>query len=135
MISHGGTVVFKRAGQKKGAIVLSGNPQSRHQIQQSCKSSALNRRRAISRTRYAVEPLESRLLLSDSGGVIFVMSETGGISKMIGEYTTAVATVNASLISGLSYYSQGIAVSGSDLFVTNPYTGVIGEYTTSGRDG
>jgi hypothetical protein len=39
--------------------------------------------------------------------------------------------VNASLISGLSG-AWGIAVSGSDLFVTNTTTGTIGEYTTSG---
>jgi hypothetical protein len=44
--------------------------------------------------------------------------------------------VNAALISGLSE-PAGIAVSGSDLFVTNIFggmigTGTIGEYTTSG---
>ena len=36
----------------------------------------------------------------------------------IGEYTTSGATVNAALISGLND-PHGIAVSGSDLFVTN----------------
>jgi hypothetical protein len=39
--------------------------------------------------------------------------------------------VNASLISGFNVPS-GIAVSGSNLFVTNYYNGMIGEYTTSG---
>jgi len=39
--------------------------------------------------------------------------------------------VNAALISGLDE-PFGIAVSGSDLFVTNTATGTIGEYTTSG---
>ena len=36
----------------------------------------------------------------------------------IGEYTTSGAIVNASLVSGLNY-PEGIAVSGSNLFVTN----------------
>ena len=57
----------------------------------------------------------------------------------VGEYTTAGATVNASLISGFSF-PEGIAVSGSDLFVANANAtsegslgpGWIGEYTTSG---
>jgi len=49
----------------------------------------------------------------------------------IGEYTTSGATVNASLISGLTG-PDGIAVSGSDLFVVNLLDGTIGEYTTSG---
>jgi hypothetical protein len=49
----------------------------------------------------------------------------------IGEYTTDGATVNPALISGLSE-PYGIAVSGSNLFVTNFDTGTIGEYTTDG---
>jgi DNA-binding beta-propeller fold protein YncE len=49
----------------------------------------------------------------------------------VGEYTTSGATINASLIMGLSS-PRGVAVSGSDLFVTNSFTGTIGEYTTSG---
>src|ERR1035441_7352704 len=48
----------------------------------------------------------------------------------IGEYTTAGATVNASLITGLSY-PEGIAISGNDLFVVNSPSSV-GEYTTTG---
>jgi hypothetical protein len=39
--------------------------------------------------------------------------------------------VNAALISGLSS-PFGIALSGSDLFVSNDFAGTIGEYTTSG---
>ena len=46
------------------------------------------------------------------------------------------ATVNAALVTGLNnsgfYNPLGIAVSGGDLFVTNWYSGTIGEYTTSG---
>jgi PEP-CTERM motif-containing protein len=49
----------------------------------------------------------------------------------VGEYTTSGATVNASLISGLNE-PIGIAVDGSDLFITNAGSGTIGEYTTSG---
>ena len=41
------------------------------------------------------------------------------------------ATLNPSLITGLNS-PYGIAVSGSDLFVTNYVNGTIGEYTTSG---
>ena len=47
------------------------------------------------------------------GDIIFV---TNFGNDTIGEYTTSGTTVNASLISGLSS-PEGIAVSGSDLFV------------------
>ena len=49
----------------------------------------------------------------------------------IGAYTTSGATVNPALISGLTD-ALGIAVSGSNLFVTNQNSGTVGEYTTSG---
>jgi hypothetical protein len=49
----------------------------------------------------------------------------------VGAYSTSGATINASLINGLSNPSA-LAVSGNDLFVLNSDTGVIGEYTTSG---
>src|ERR1017187_1279308 len=62
------------------------------------------------------------------GQDIFVANVASGT---IGEYTTSGATVNASLVSGLSNPS-GIAVSGSDLFVANQGSGTIGEYTTTG---
>ena len=39
--------------------------------------------------------------------------------------------MNASLVSGLRW-PDGIAVSGSDLFVADSGPGTIGEYTTSG---
>jgi DNA-binding beta-propeller fold protein YncE len=64
---------------------------------------------------------------------IFVTNQGQG-NGTIGEYTTSGATVNASLVTGLSN-SYGIAVSGSDLFVTNvtgANSGTVGEYTTSG---
>ena len=61
------------------------------------------------------------------GQDIFVANVASGT---IGEYTTSGATVNASLVSGLGN-PFGIAVSGSDLFVTSVHSG-IGEYTTSG---
>ena len=60
--------------------------------------------------------------------LIFVTEPGNGT---IGEYTTAGAPVNPALISGLSG-PNGIAVSGSDLFVVNQTLGTIGEYTTSG---
>jgi hypothetical protein len=68
-----------------------------------------------------------------SGSHLFVANEA---ADTIGEYTTAGATVNAALVSGLNQPFD-IAVSGSDLFVVNfagtvPRMGTIGEYTTSG---
>ena len=70
-----------------------------------------------------------------SGGNIFVANSGNGT---IGEYTTSGATVNASLISGLTV-PLGIAVSGGDIFVSSlgnaadaTGAGLIGEYTTSG---
>src|SRR5271157_97016 len=58
--------------------------------------------------------------------------ETNNSSGTIGEYTDSGATVNPSLITGLGSFGPfGIAVSGSNLFVTNA-GGTIGEYTTSG---
>jgi len=73
------------------------------------------------------------------GTNLFVADSFNG---RIDEYTTSGATVNASLITGLTgdnlYGPQDIAVSGSNLFVTN-YNfvsngdiGAINEYTTSG---
>src|SRR5450759_792596 len=60
---------------------------------------------------------------------IFVVNTS---ADTIGEYTNSGATVNASLVSGLNE-PLGIAVSGSNLFVTNGYggttgAGTIGEY-------
>jgi autotransporter-associated beta strand protein len=50
----------------------------------------------------------------------------------IGAYTTSGDVVNASLVSGLSH-PVGIAVSGSNIYVTEKFNGTIGAYnTTSG---
>ncbi len=63
-----------------------------------------------------------------SGSDLFVANGTGGT---VGEYTTSGATVNASLVTGL-FSPDGVAVSGSNLFVTNmTYPGEIGVYTIS----
>ena len=72
-----------------------------------------------------------------SGGNLFVTNY--GISGFgtIGEYTLSGATVNANLITGLSY-PIGTVVSGGDLFVANYFPSgngpgnTIREYTTSG---
>jgi hypothetical protein len=54
-----------------------------------------------------------------------------GPNNSIAEYTTSGATVNTSLISGVSGPQDiGIAVSGLDLFVASGST--VGEYTTLG---
>ncbi|HUA65397.1 MAG TPA: hypothetical protein VME24_06090 [Alphaproteobacteria bacterium] len=64
------------------------------------------------------------------GNDLFVANNVG---NTVGEYTTAGATVNASLISGLNL-PTGIAISGNGLlFVANSGDGgTIGEYTLSG---
>lgn len=72
-----------------------------------------------------IELLEQRMLLTAD---IFVTNYSPGT---IGEYTDSGATLNATLISGLSL-PKGIAVSGNDLYVANSGTGTIGEYTTTG---
>ena len=59
--------------------------------------------------------------------LIFVANASAGT---IGEYTSTGAAVNPALISGLNF-PVGIAVSGSDLFVSNSL-GTIGAYTTAG---
>ena len=51
----------------------------------------------------------------DGLGNLFVANSSSGT---VGEYTTSGATVNAPLVSGLSY-PWGIAESGSNLFFTN----------------
>jgi hypothetical protein len=52
---------------------------------------------------------------------------------LIGKYTTAGATVDASLVSGPALNgAAGLALSGNDLFVMNSFNGTVGEYTTAG---
>jgi hypothetical protein len=72
------------------------------------------------------------LSVNVAGSNLFVSSEnltTTNTSWTISEYTTAGATVNASLISGTGP-APGILVSGSDLFVMSSQG--ISKYTTSG---
>lgn len=59
---------------------------------------------------------------------IYVVNTASGT---IGEYTTAGATVNASLISGLDS-PIGLAVSGGYIYVSSPTNFRVGEYTTAG---
>ena len=58
---------------------------------------------------------------------MFVLNQN---TNTIGEYTTSGTTVNASLVTGLSF-PQGIAVSGGDLFVENFVGGTVGEYNAT----
>lgn len=69
-----------------------------------------------------------------SGSDLFVATENNSTSPntgFIGEYTTSGATVNAQLVTGLNG-PQGLAISGSHLFVVNYYSATIGDYTTAG---
>jgi hypothetical protein len=84
-----------------------------------------------------ISGLNTTSAIAVSGSNLFVVN--GGFynadSGTVGEYTTSGTPVNPSLISGLDengYDNFGIAVSGSNLFVTNDATGTIGEYTTAG---
>src|ERR1700723_3275053 len=56
---------------------------------------------------------------------------SGNGSGIIGEYGLDGSTVNASLISGLSY-PGAMTISGNDLFFVNTGGSSICEYTTSG---
>jgi hypothetical protein len=85
-----------------------------------------------------ISGLNGPVSIAISGANVFVLNYGTYIngnynpaSGSIGEYTTSGATVNAALITGLQS-PQGIAVSGSNLFVTNFDAGTIGKYTTSG---
>jgi hypothetical protein len=72
------------------------------------------------------------LIPGTAHGQIFVTNLNG---DTVGEYNLDGTMVNASLVPGLSY-PWGVAVSGSELFVTNnigPMT--IGEYTLGGTPG
>ena len=52
-------------------------------------------------------------------------------SGTVGEYTTSGATVNDTLITGLSN-PMGVTVTDTNLFVANYGSGTVGEYTTAG---
>jgi hypothetical protein len=71
-------------------------------------------------------PLHAQIFVANTGGG----SDGNGT---IGEYTTAGAPVGSGTLepSGLNY-PEGIAVSGSDIFVANYSSSTIGEYTTAG---
>ncbi|HVP28587.1 MAG TPA: hypothetical protein VMW35_05430 [Myxococcota bacterium] len=66
---------------------------------------------------------------------LFITSRTISGNESIGrvgKYTTSGATVDASLISGLSN-PFGVTVSDSTIFVADSNAGTIGKYTTSGQ--
>ncbi len=74
--------------------------------------------------------LGAALLPTTVSGQIYVLNQGNG--STVGEYTTAGATVNASLVSSGLSAPYGIAVSGGDIFVANAGNNTIGEYTTAG---
>jgi hypothetical protein len=65
-----------------------------------------------------------------SRGFIYVSEVPFFGEGRVGKYTTSGATVNASLITGLGS-AYGLAVSGTNLFVSGSDGGAIGLYTTS----
>jgi DNA-binding beta-propeller fold protein YncE len=74
--------------------------------------------------------------VSPDGATLFVTDQPStAIGATIGEYTTAGATVNATLVSGLGGPNGsvfGIKVSGANLFVAINFDNAVGEYTTTG---
>ena len=87
---------------------------------------------AVGGTDLTVEPsyVETAWSGSGNGSSEYEAEPSYQSNGTISEYTTSGSTVSASLVAGLTDPS-GIAVSGSDVFVTNS-NGTIGEYTTSG---
>lgn len=76
------------------------------------------------------------LMPATAQGQIFVTNATSTPTELgnIAEYSTAGASLNVPLVSGLPAFAcQWIGLSGSDLFVTNGNTNAIDEYTTSGN--
>jgi hypothetical protein len=78
-----------------------------------------------------IEALELRQLLAAQ---LFISNASSTTPAHVGEYNVSGSVVNANLINlGSNGYPFGIAVSGSDVFVSNFYTDTVGEYTTSGK--
>jgi hypothetical protein len=78
-------------------------------------------------------PIGSLFGVAASGSDLYAVRASGfaGASS-IGKYTTSGATINSTLVSGLSN-PFGVAVSGTDLYVSSFYPdSFIGKYTTSG---
>ena len=90
-------------------------------------NSARLRKRKTWSGRSRIEPLESRVMLA---GQILV---TNNNAADISEYDTAGNSINPAVVSGLTANTYAyLAISGSDLFISNFYNGTVGEYTTSG---
>jgi hypothetical protein len=78
--------------------------------------------------------------IATDGPYLYVVSDPGNGSYVVGKYTTSGAVVNASLItSPVGRGATGIAVDGNDIFVTTfdihnslSSTGSVSEYTTAG---
>jgi len=67
--------------------------------------------------------------LTVADGYLYVVDAVLGT---VGQYNLDGTEVNAGLVMGLGSTPEGIAISGTDLFVANPGNGTIGKYTTSG---
>ena len=75
-------------------------------------------------------------LFTTAHGQIFEVNQNSASNNgigtgTIGEYNLDGTTVNAALVSGLNV-AEGLAMSGSNLYVTNYGSGTIGKYTTAG---
>jgi hypothetical protein len=63
---------------------------------------------------------------------VFLTYSLGGSNGAIGEYSPSGAPIDPTLVTG-AVGGGGIAVIGSDIYVTNTTTGTVGEYTLSGQ--
>ena len=67
--------------------------------------------------------------LTVADGYLYVVDAVLGT---VGQYNLDGTVVNASLVTGLGSTPEGIAISGTDLFVANPGNATVGKYTTGG---
>ncbi len=67
--------------------------------------------------------------LTVADGFLYVVDAVNGT---VGKYNLDGTVVNAGLVMGLGSTPEGIAISGTDLFLANPGNSTIGKYTTDG---
>ncbi len=90
---------------------------------------ASKRGNRIQKAVWAVEPLEQRTLLSSASFFVRTVDGNVGVYEFTG---SGISSSTPALITGLDTGLGGMAISGNDLFFTNPTSGTISEYTTSG---
>jgi hypothetical protein len=90
---------------------------------------ASKRKNRIQKAVWGVEQLEQRTLLSSASFFVRTVDGNVGVYEFTG---SAISSSTPALITGLNTGLGGMAIAGNDLFFTNPTSGTISEYTTSG---